>query len=54
MYDVSSCFNICAICACVSLRLKEYPQYCQFLASIPHFAEFPSNLKEVCYIVLLL
>ncbi|ODN04366.1 CCR4-NOT transcription complex subunit 1 [Orchesella cincta] len=27
-------------------RLKEYPQYCQHLASIPHFQEFPSHLIE--------
>jgi len=40
--------NICVVCACVFIRLKEYPQYCQFLASIPHFGEFPPNLKEVC------
>ena len=28
-------------------RLKDYPQYCQHLASIPHFAEFPVALNEV-------
>ena len=22
-------------------RLKDYPQYCQHLASIPHFSQFP-------------
>lgn len=27
-------------------RLKEYPQYCQHLASIPHFREFPPHLIE--------
>ena len=27
-------------------RLKEYPQYCQHLASIPHFQEFPPHLIE--------
>ena len=27
-------------------RLKEYPQYCQHLAGIPHFREFPSHLIE--------
>ena len=49
--DVSSCISCCniyVIGAHFSVRLKEYPQYCQFLASIPHFGEFPSNLKEVC------
>jgi hypothetical protein len=28
-------------------RLKDYPQYCQFLASIPHFGQFPRHLREV-------
>ena len=28
-------------------RLKDYPQYCQFLAAIPHFSQFPRHLKEV-------
>lgn len=27
-------------------RLKEYPQYCQHLAGIPHFREFPAHLVE--------
>ncbi|XP_077542745.1 CCR4-NOT transcription complex subunit 1 isoform X6 [Haemaphysalis longicornis] len=27
-------------------RLKDYPQYCQHLASIPHFKDFPEHLKE--------
>uniref|UniRef100_UPI00358E5F7C CCR4-NOT transcription complex subunit 1-like isoform X3 n=1 Tax=Myxine glutinosa TaxID=7769 RepID=UPI00358E5F7C len=27
-------------------RLKDYPQYCQHLASIPHFAQFPHHLIE--------
>lgn len=27
-------------------RLKEYPQYCQHLASIPHFTEFPAHLVD--------
>lgn len=27
-------------------RLKDYPQYCQHLASIPHFQEFPPHLIE--------
>ncbi len=28
-------------------RLKDYPQYCQHLASIPHFNNFPQHLIEV-------
>lgn len=31
---------------CVS-RLKDYPQYCQHLASIAHFLQFPHHLQEV-------
>jgi CCR4-NOT transcription complex subunit 1 len=27
-------------------RLKEYPQYCQHLSTIPHFQEFPAHLIE--------
>ncbi|XP_064466564.1 CCR4-NOT transcription complex subunit 1-like isoform X2 [Ornithodoros turicata] len=27
-------------------RLKDYPQYCQHLASIAHFKDFPEHLKE--------
>nr|XP_006813651.1 PREDICTED: CCR4-NOT transcription complex subunit 1-like [Saccoglossus kowalevskii] len=27
-------------------RLKDYPQYCQHLASIPHFSQFPEILIE--------
>ena len=27
-------------------RLKDYPHYCQHLASIPHFKEFPPHLVE--------
>ena len=27
-------------------RLKEYPQYCQHLAGIQHFREFPAHLVE--------
>lgn len=27
-------------------RLKDYPHYCQHLASIPHYKEFPSHLVE--------
>ena len=27
-------------------RLKDYPHYCQHLASIPHYNEFPSHLVE--------
>ncbi|XP_031558067.1 CCR4-NOT transcription complex subunit 1-like isoform X2 [Actinia tenebrosa] len=27
-------------------RLKDYPHYCQHLASIPHFRDFPSSLIE--------
>ncbi|XP_036399218.1 CCR4-NOT transcription complex subunit 1 isoform X8 [Megalops cyprinoides] len=27
-------------------RLKDYPQYCQHLASIPHFLQFPHHLQE--------
>jgi CCR4-NOT transcription complex subunit 1 len=27
-------------------RLKEYPQYCQHVASIPHFKEFPAHLVQ--------
>jgi len=26
--------------------LKEYPQYCQHLSTIPHFGDFPPHLKE--------
>ena len=29
------------------IRLKIYPQYCQFLEAIPHFSQFPQHLKEV-------
>lgn len=28
-------------------RLKDYPQYCQHLAAIPHFHQFPQHLIEV-------
>ena len=28
------------------IRLKDYPHYCQHLASIPHYKEFPSHLVE--------
>lgn len=28
-------------------RLKDYPQYCQHLASIGHFSQFPHHLQEV-------
>lgn len=28
-------------------RLKDYPQYCQHLASISHFIQFPHHLQEV-------
>lgn len=28
-------------------RLKDYPQYCQHLASIAHFLQFPHHLQEV-------
>ncbi|XP_057390319.1 CCR4-NOT transcription complex subunit 1 isoform X7 [Balaenoptera acutorostrata] len=28
-------------------RLKDYPQYCQHLASISHFMQFPHHLQEV-------
>ncbi|XP_060741470.1 CCR4-NOT transcription complex subunit 1 isoform X2 [Tachysurus vachellii] len=31
-------------------RLKDYPQYCQHLASIGHFLQFPHHLQEVMYI----
>ena len=27
-------------------RLKDYPQYCQHIGSIPHFKEFPPHLIE--------
>ncbi|XP_076110950.1 CCR4-NOT transcription complex subunit 1-like isoform X1 [Mytilus galloprovincialis] len=27
-------------------RLKDYPQYCQHLAAIPHFSQFPPHLIE--------
>ncbi|XP_043935455.1 CCR4-NOT transcription complex subunit 1 [Protopterus annectens] len=30
-------------------RLKDYPQYCSHLASIPHFLQFPHHLQEVSY-----
>lgn len=30
----------------MSNRLKDYPHYCQHLASIPHFMEFPPTLIE--------
>lgn len=29
-------------------RLKDYPQYCQHLASIAHFLQFPHHLQEAC------
>uniref|UniRef100_A0A8C9QEK3 CCR4-NOT transcription complex subunit 1 n=1 Tax=Spermophilus dauricus TaxID=99837 RepID=A0A8C9QEK3_SPEDA len=29
-------------------RLKDYPQYCQHLASISHFMQFPHHLQECC------
>ena len=29
-------------------RLKDYPSYCQHLAAIPHFSQFPPQLIEVC------
>lgn len=35
--------NVCVIFPC---RLKDYPHYCQHLASIPHFMEFPPSLIE--------
>ncbi|KAG1691671.1 CCR4-NOT transcription complex subunit 1 [Nymphon striatum] len=38
-------FGITALERCKN-RLKEYPQYCQHLAIIPHFNDFPSNLRE--------
>jgi len=28
------------------LKLKDYPQYCQHLKSIPHFYDFPSTLAD--------
>ena len=28
------------------VRLKDYPHYCQHLASIPHYKEFPAHLVE--------
>lgn len=28
------------------IRLKDYPHYCQHLASIPHYKEFPAHLVE--------
>ena len=31
---------------CFLVRLKDYPHYCQHLASIPHFMEFPPSLIE--------
>lgn len=31
----------------LSDRLKDYPQYCQHLASISHFIQFPHHLQEV-------
>lgn len=30
-------------------KLKEYPKYCEHLASIPHFADFPPHLIEVSF-----
>jgi len=38
-------FGLTALDRCKT-KLKEYPQYCQFLASIPHFSDFPPVLKE--------
>lgn len=37
-------------------RLKDYPQYCQHLASISHFIQFPHHLQEVsvCFFVFFL
>lgn len=34
-------------CSLVFCRLKDYPQYCQHLASIGHFLQFPHHLQEV-------
>ena len=28
-------------------RLKDYPQYCQHVATLPHYNEFPEHLVEV-------
>jgi len=39
------CFGIAALDRFKS-RLKEYPQYCQHVASITHFRDFPAHLIE--------
>ena len=31
----------------VQFRLREYAQYCQHVATIPHFKEFPQHLVQV-------
>lgn len=28
-------------------RLKEFPQYCASIATIPHYQQFPMHLKQV-------
>jgi CCR4-NOT transcription complex subunit 1 len=32
-------------------RLKDYPQYCQHVATLPHYNEFPEHLVEVSHLV---
>lgn len=39
------CFGITALDR-FKTRLKEYPQYCQHLAAIPHFSQFPQVIIE--------
>jgi CCR4-NOT transcription complex subunit 1 len=29
------------------IRLKDYPQYCQHVTTMPHFRDFPDHLIEV-------
>lgn len=43
------CFGIAALDR-FKTRLKDYPSYCQHLASIPHFHRFQPHLIEVRYI----
>jgi len=45
-------FLIWAYISVLSDRLKDYPQYCQHLASISHFIQFPHHLQEVSVYVL--
>ena len=41
-------FGLAAMDKCRS-RLKEFPQFCASVATIPHFPSFPVHLKQVSY-----